>query len=82
MDEIVPVVVGAVLGALIWRWSTGGLPTVLNIVTLILSGASPPSPAARFLKAWFTSSWSSARQPFVWPPALPLRTTSAGAVRR
>jgi hypothetical protein len=81
MYEIVRVVLGPVLGALIWGWSTARLRTVPSIVAVILSGAPQLPPAARFPKALFTFSWTSVRRHSVWPPALPLSTTSAGAVR-
>jgi hypothetical protein len=46
MGEVAPVVLGCVLGTLIWRNTSGCLSSVLSVVAVLISGTAttPPRP--------------------------------------
>jgi hypothetical protein len=52
MDEVVPVVLGAVLGAMIWPGTKGRFRLALSICAVVLSGASATLLSAEYLQNW------------------------------
>jgi hypothetical protein len=52
MDEVVPVVLGALLGAIIWRRTTGKIRLALSICAVGLSGASATLLSGEYLHSW------------------------------
>jgi hypothetical protein len=52
MDEIVPVIIGAVLGALIWRTTTGRMRAVLSVMAVLAAGAFATILSGEFQVSW------------------------------
>jgi hypothetical protein len=52
MDEIVPVIIGAVLGALVWRTVTGRMRAVLSVMSVIAAGAFATILSGEFQLGW------------------------------
>lgn len=52
MDELIPVIVGIVLGALIWRRASGHLRGLLSVAAVLVSGL-----AATVLSGEYHESW-------------------------
>lgn len=52
MDELVPIILGIILGALIWRSTTGRTRIALSIGAVLVSGA-----AATVLSGEYRESW-------------------------
>jgi len=52
MDELVPIILGIIFGALIWRGTTGRIRIALSICAVLISGA-----AATVLSGEYQESW-------------------------
>jgi hypothetical protein len=52
MDELVPVILGVVLGAIIWRSTTGQIRLALGICAVVVSGASATVLSGEYLDSW------------------------------
>jgi len=52
MDEIVPIVLGAVLGTIIWRRTCGKVRAALSVCAVILSGAIATLLSGEYLYNW------------------------------
>src|SRR5208283_3250189 len=52
MDELVPVLLGAILGAVIWLSTSGKLRFVLSVVAVIFSGATATVASGEYHESW------------------------------
>lgn len=52
MDEIVPVILGAVLGALVWRTSVGPMRSALAVLAILAAGAFATILSGEFQLSW------------------------------
>jgi hypothetical protein len=52
MDEIVPVILGTVLGALVWRTTTGRMRSVLSVLAVLAAGAFATILSGEFQVSW------------------------------
>jgi hypothetical protein len=52
MDEIVPVIIGAVLGAFVWRTATGRMRAVLSFMVVFAAGAFATILSGEFQVSW------------------------------
>lgn len=52
MDELVPVILGVVLGAIIWRNTTGQIRVALSVCAMFVSGASATVLSGEYLDNW------------------------------
>jgi len=52
VDEIIPVILGAVLGAAIWRSTTGWVRLVLSVLAVLVSGAFATVMSGEYHTSW------------------------------
>lgn len=52
MDEIVPVVLGVVLGAIIWRATRGATRTILSVIAVAVCGAFATVLSGEYHESW------------------------------
>jgi hypothetical protein len=52
MDEIVPVILAALLGGLIWHNTAGLIRLLLSAVAVVTSGAAATILSGEFIKSW------------------------------
>ncbi|HUB11878.1 MAG TPA: hypothetical protein VMB34_07975 [Acetobacteraceae bacterium] len=52
MDELVPVILGAILGAVIWPTTMGRLRFALSVVAVIVSGATATISSGEYHESW------------------------------
>ena len=52
IDELVPVILGAVLGAIVWRGTTGQIRLTLSVLAVIASGAFATVLSGEYLASW------------------------------
>jgi hypothetical protein len=52
MDELVPVILGAALGALIWRGTGGRMRLALSILAVLVSGAAATVLSGEYVESW------------------------------
>ena len=52
MDEIVPVIFGAILGALVWRTTTGWMRIALSVIAVLAAGAFATIMSGEFQVSW------------------------------
>jgi uncharacterized membrane-anchored protein YhcB (DUF1043 family) len=52
MDELVPIILGIILGALIWRSTTGRTRIALSIGAVLVSGAAATVLSGEYLESW------------------------------
>jgi hypothetical protein len=52
MDELVPVILGAVLGAIIWRWTAGRTRLVLSVLAVFASGIFATVTSGEWVYSW------------------------------
>ena len=52
MDEVVPVILGAVLGALVWCTSVGWVRSALSVLTILAAGAFATILSGEFQLSW------------------------------
>ncbi|HYB09446.1 MAG TPA: hypothetical protein VEJ16_07230 [Alphaproteobacteria bacterium] len=52
MDEIVPFVLGAVLGALIWTFTSGRMRLALSVGAVLVSGFAATMLSGEYLESW------------------------------
>ncbi|MET2825509.1 hypothetical protein [Mesorhizobium shangrilense] len=52
MDEIVPVILGAVLGALVWRTTNGRMRAILSVLAVVAAGAFATILSGEFQLSW------------------------------
>jgi hypothetical protein len=52
MDELVPVILGIILGALIGRSTTGLARIVLSVVAVLVSGAAATILSGEYVESW------------------------------
>ena len=52
MDEIVPVILGAAFGAIIWRCTRGRTRLVLSVLAVIVAGVAATVASGEYLESW------------------------------
>jgi hypothetical protein len=52
MDELVPVILGFVLGAIIWRCTTGKIRLALSVLAVFASGVFATVTSGEYLSSW------------------------------
>ena len=52
MDEIVPVILGAILGALVWRTTSGRMRAFLSVLAVVAAGAFATILSGEFQVSW------------------------------
>ncbi|HTW29517.1 MAG TPA: hypothetical protein VME92_20500 [Acetobacteraceae bacterium] len=52
MDELVPVILGALFGAAIWYFTTGVLRTVLSVLAVIVAGVAATVASGEYHESW------------------------------
>jgi hypothetical protein len=52
MDELVPIVLGTVLGTIIWRRTSGKIRAALSVCAVTLSGAIATLLSGEYLYSW------------------------------
>jgi hypothetical protein len=52
MDELVPVILGVVLGALIWRSAAGRARLALSVFGVLASGAAATVVSGEYIQSW------------------------------
>ena len=52
MDELVPVILGAIFGAVIWLTTTGRLRFALSVAAVIVSGAAATIASGEYHESW------------------------------
>ncbi|MGH7050307.1 MAG: hypothetical protein ACREFV_02835 [Acetobacteraceae bacterium] len=52
MDELVPVVLGIIFGAVVWLASTGRTRVVLSVVAVLVSGAAATIASGEYSTSW------------------------------
>jgi general stress protein CsbA len=52
MDELVPVILGAVLGAVIWRTTRGRTRFVLSVLAVIVAAFAATLSSGEYLESW------------------------------
>jgi hypothetical protein len=52
MDELVPVILGTILGAIIWLTTSGRLLFALSVVAVLVSGATATIASGEYHESW------------------------------
>lgn len=52
MDELVPLILGAVFGAIIWLTTSGRLRFAVSVVAVIVSGATATIASGEYHESW------------------------------
>jgi hypothetical protein len=52
MDELVPVILGAVLGAVVWLTTSGRTRHVLSVLVVLVSGAAATIASGEYHESW------------------------------
>jgi hypothetical protein len=52
VDELVPVILGVVLGALIWRATAARPRTSLSVAAVLVSGTAVTVPRGEYVESW------------------------------
>lgn len=52
MDELVPLILGAVFGAIIWRTTSGRLRFAVSVVAVIVSGVTATIASGEYHESW------------------------------
>jgi hypothetical protein len=52
MDELVPVILGAILGAVIWRTTRGRTRFVLSVLAVIFAAFTATLASGEYLESW------------------------------
>jgi hypothetical protein len=52
MDEVVPVILGSVFGAVLWRSTSGRTRFALSVVAVILAGGAATLLSGEYIESW------------------------------
>ena len=52
MDEVVPVILGAVFGAVLWRYTSGSTRMALGVLAVIVSAGAATILSGEYIESW------------------------------